>query len=191
LPTALGGVSVTLDGVPAPLFYVSASQINFQVPFEVAGKQLTKIVVTYLGSQSAAVSVPVLASQPSFFTVNSDGKTAIAFNKSDGKLNSADNPVLHGTYIEIYGTGVGVVSYPIATGLPSPALPANFSGNYTFTVGGSAVAPAYFGGWTPGYVGFAQWDVQIPDNVPTGAVPITVTDASGVSSPAGMTVFVK
>ena len=34
LPTSLGGTSVTIGGKPAPLVFVSAGQINAQIPYE-------------------------------------------------------------------------------------------------------------------------------------------------------------
>jgi uncharacterized protein (TIGR03437 family) len=195
LPTTLAGVSVTFDGIPAPMFLAYSGQLNFQVPFEIAGKTSTKVVVNYLGSASAAVLVPVLKSQPSFFVT--PGTTAVrAINKIDGTINSAQNPAPRSTasvpsFVEIYGTGVGSVSYGIATGQPAPVFPAGFSGNYTYTIGGSAAAPAYFGGYTPTAAGLAQWDLQVPANSPTGAVSVAVTDSNGVSSPAGMTIYLK
>jgi len=190
LPTTLAGVSVTCDGVPAPMFYSSAGQLNFQVPFEVAGKTSTKVVVNYLGSSSAAVTVPVVPVQPDFFTF-ADGKAVIAFNLADHTINTAQNPAARGSYVEVYGTGVGKVSYTISTGRGAPALPAGFTGNYSYSVGGSPAVPAPFGGWTPFSVGLAQWDVLIPTGIATGAVPIVVTDASGATSQPGATIFVK
>jgi uncharacterized protein (TIGR03437 family) len=190
LATTLGGVTVTFDGVPAPMFLSYAGQLNFQVPFEVAGKSSTKVVVNFLGSPSAAVSVPVLTVQPSFFTT--PGTTAVrAYNLADGTINSAQAPAARGTFVEVYGTGVGKVSYAIATGHGAPSLPTGYTGNYTYSVGGSPAAPALFGGYTPTAVGLAQWDLQIPTGSATGAVSISVTDPSGVSSPTGMTIFVK
>src|SRR5581483_8497301 len=58
LPTNLAGVSVRFDGVPAPLFFVYGGQINLQVPFEVAGKTTTNVVVSYYGSTSQPIPVP-------------------------------------------------------------------------------------------------------------------------------------
>ena len=104
---------------------------------------------------------------------------------------AAQNPAARASYVEVYGTGVGQVSYAIATGHGAPAFPAGYTGNYTYSVGGSAAAPALFGGYTPTAVGLAQWDLQIPAGSPTGAVPISVTDPTGVSSPSGFTIYVK
>jgi uncharacterized protein (TIGR03437 family) len=159
------------------------------VPFEVAGKTSTKVVVNYFGSPSATITVPVTPVQPGFFTF--DGKAVIAFNLADHTLNTPQNPAARGTYVEIYGTGVGKVSYAIATGQGAAAFPAGFTGNYTYTIGGSAAAPAYFGGWTPGSVGLAQWDLLVPANSATGGVPVVVTDASGASSQSAAIVYVK
>lgn len=41
LPYTLGGASVFVDGVRAPLYYASASQINFKVPWEVVDNDAT------------------------------------------------------------------------------------------------------------------------------------------------------
>jgi uncharacterized protein (TIGR03437 family) len=171
------------------MFLSWGNQLNLQVPFEVAGKTSTKVVVNYLGSTSAQVTVPVIPVQPGFFTL--DGKAVIAFNLADHTLNTASNPAARGTYVEVYGTGVGKVSYAIVTGQGAPGFPSGFTGNYTYSIGGTASSAAYFGGWTPGSVGLAQWDLLVPSNSPTGAASIVVTDASGATSQPGATVYVK
>jgi trimeric autotransporter adhesin len=193
LPTILGGVSITFDGVPAPLFYVSAGQINLQVPFEVAGKATTSMIVNYLGSASAPVSVPVLSVQPSLYSANYSGTgPVIAFHLKDGSLNTAQNPAARGDYVLLFGTGVGKVSYAVPTGQAAPAPPPGFTGNYTYSIGGSTAASALFGGWAPTFAGVAQWDLQIPTTSASGAVPVIVTDtATGASSQPGATIFVK
>jgi uncharacterized protein (TIGR03437 family) len=192
LATILGGVSVTFDGIPAPMFLSFGGQLNFQAPFELAGKTSTQMAVNYLGSASAPVTVPVLAVQPALFTSCIDGKTLCAINLNDHTFNSASNPAAKGDYVEVYGTGVGQTSaYTVLTGIGAPAPSAGFTGNYTYSIGGSAAAPALFGGWTPTAVGLAQWDLQIPANSATGAVPISVTAPSGGASQPAVTIFVK
>ena len=187
IPTILGGVSVTFDGVPAPMFLSWGYQLNFQVPYEVAGKTSTKVVVNYLGSASAAVSVPVLAVQPLFFT--SDGKAVRALNLPSYIPNDAQHPAPKGSYVEVYGTGAGKLSNTLVTGHGS-GVP-SFAGSYTYSIGGSPAAPAYFGGLTSGSVGLAQWDLLIPSTSLSGAVSVVVTDASGTSSQPGATIFVQ
>ncbi|HXE61985.1 MAG TPA: carboxypeptidase regulatory-like domain-containing protein [Bryobacteraceae bacterium] len=192
LATSLGNVTVTFGGVPAPMFLSFGGQLNFQVPFEVAGKSSTNVVVNYFGSPSAPITVPVLPVQPALYTSCIDGKTLCAINLKDRTFNSASNPAAKGDYVEVYGTGAGkTAAYTVLTGVGAPAPPGGFTGNYTYTIGGAAPAPAFFGGWTPTAVGLAQWDVLIPDSSATGAVPITVTDASGATSQPGVTIYVK
>jgi uncharacterized protein (TIGR03437 family) len=195
LASYLDGVTVTFDGVPAPLFFVDGQvtgqnfgQLNVQAPFEVAGKTSTQVVVNYLGSASAPVTVPVVPAQPALFL--SCGGTVCAINQ-DGSTNSAANPAPRGSYIEIFGTGLGKVDYTVLTGQGAPAPPAGFTGNYTYSIGGSAPAPALFGGWTPTEVGLAQWNLQIPTGIGTGAVSIVVSDSAGDTSQSGATIFVQ
>lgn len=189
LPTTLGGVSVTFDGVPAPMYYVGSGQVNLQVPFEVAGKTSTKVAVNYLGSASTTVTVPVIAVQPLFFTF--DGKAVIAVNQ-DGTVNTAQNAAARGTYVTVFGTGLGKLNCTVATGQGAPSASGSFcQATYTYSIGGSATAPAAFAGWTPTAVGLAQWNLQIPSSSSTGTVPIVVTDSSGASSFSGSTIYVK
>jgi uncharacterized protein (TIGR03437 family) len=191
LASTLGGVTVTFDGVPAPLFFVYGGQINFQVPFEVAGKTSTQMVVNYLGSASAPVTVPVVASQPAFFTVGSSN--AVYVTNADGSVNSAANPAARGTSIAAFGTGAGVLpgaNYPLQTGAGAPNPPSFSANGYTCAIGG-ANAPVAYAGWTGTAVGLAQWNMQIPASIAaTGAVPIACGNGSA-STQSGLTLFVK
>ncbi len=192
LAPILGGVSVTFDGVPAPIFFVNGGQINLQVPFEVAGKASTKVVVNYLGSLSSAVNVPVLNEQPALISVDSSGKGPVAAVNQDGSLNSAAHPAPQGTVVTIYGTGVGQQpGYTIfPTGLAAPGVPGGFTGNYTYSIGGSTPAPAAYVGPTPTAVGLAQFNLKIPNSSPAGPVPVVVTSPNGISSQPGTTIYV-
>ena len=77
------------------------------------------------------------------------------------------------------------------TGEGVPGPPSGYTGNYTFSIGGSPAAPALYGGWTPTAVGLAQWDMQVPQGIATGPVSIVVTDANGASSQPGVVIYVK
>ena len=179
IATTLAGVTVTFDGIPAPMFLSFGGQLNFQVPFEIAGKSTTQVVVNYFGSASAPVAVPVVASQPLFFQ-SCNGICAV--NLPGRTLNTAQNPAPKGSYVEIYGTGVGKSSYTILTGQGAPAPPANFTGNYTYSMGGSASAPAFFAGYTPTAAGLTQWDLQVPMTIGSGQVSVIVQDATGANN---------
>jgi uncharacterized protein (TIGR03437 family) len=189
LAGTLGGVTVTFDGVPAPLYLAYSGQLNLQVPFEVAGKTSTNVVVEFYGSRSATVAVPVTATQPTFFTFTPLGTDAIAqnFSATSITLNGSGNPAARGSIVLLYGTGLGVISYPLATGQPGISPP-SFA-NYSCSFGGqTANAVAY---WNYGFVGEAIWTVTVPSNAPTGAVQLSCTDsASGASTQQGI-IYIK
>jgi uncharacterized protein (TIGR03437 family) len=194
LAPILSGVSVTFDGVQAPIFFVNGSQINLQVPFEIAGKQSTFITVNYLGSKSTQVQVPVLSEQPALISVNSSGTGPVAAVNQDFTINSAAHPAPPGTIVTIYGTGVGQQPgyTPFATGFSAAPVPGGFTGNYTYSIGGSTPAAATYAGPTPTAVGLAQFNLQIPTiNGPTGPVPVVVTSPNAVSSQPGTTIYVQ
>src|SRR5579883_956237 len=71
-PTSLGGVEVYFDGIKAPLLFVSPTQINTQLPFEVQGSNgVTAFVRTVHSDGSVtsttAISVPVVPEHPGIF----------------------------------------------------------------------------------------------------------------------------
>src|SRR5262249_34253793 len=110
LPTELGGVSLCVNGVAAPLFFVStnsgAFQINYQLPFEtVAG--VAQVEVLQEGKLAATEYLVVSGTAPGVFTVNASGSgQAIALNQ-DYSLNSSAQPEARGRYIIVYATGQG------------------------------------------------------------------------------------
>jgi uncharacterized protein (TIGR03437 family) len=189
LATTLGGVTVTFDGVPAPLYLSYSGQLNLQVPFEVAGKTSTKIVVDYLGSRSDAVSVPVVPAQPAFFTFTPAGTDVIIQNFPDYSLNGAGNPIARGGITLLYGTGLGKLGYALATGQPGVVPPATYASTYSCSVGGKAAATYAY--WNYGFVGEAIWTLTVPGDAPTGAVTLTCTDSvTGTTTQPGL-IYVK
>src|ERR1017187_1438984 len=71
---ALSQVQVLFDGNPAPLIYVSATQISAMVPYGVAGESSTQIQVVYQGSTSVSFQKPIAPSAPGIFTADSFGQ---------------------------------------------------------------------------------------------------------------------
>ena len=66
---SLEGVQVYFDGVPAPLLYASAGQVNVVVPYSVAGKSTTQVQLEYLGVLSNPVTLQVAATAPGIFSI--------------------------------------------------------------------------------------------------------------------------
>jgi len=188
IPTRLGGVTVTFDGIRAPLFYVSASQINLQVPYEVGGKSSTAVVVESSGVASTTIRTPVVASAPGIFTF-SRSSWAIVLNQ-DGTLNSASAPAPRGSVVTLFSTGQGQVSPAVPTGQPAPSsvLARAFATSVTI---GSVKAKIHFAGLTPGMVGLMQVNVAVPPSVtPGNSVTIQIT-VKGAASGGAATIAVK
>jgi uncharacterized protein (TIGR03437 family) len=105
-PTTLGGVQVAVNGVRAPLLYVSASQINAAVPKELASNAGATVEVINGTTGSANYSVRVV---PSAAIANP------AVLNQDGTINSAANPAHGGSIVTFWATG-WQTSFPLADG---------------------------------------------------------------------------
>jgi uncharacterized protein (TIGR03437 family) len=180
LANQLAGAEVLFDGVPAPLFYVQANQINAQVPYTVAGNAATNVEVRYQGLSVNTTSVAVAPSAPGVFPS--------AINQ-DGTYNSTGNPASSGTYLTVYATGEGLTDganisgQPAAAPYPQPELPV------TATVSG-VTAQIVWAGSAPGQVGLLQVNLLVPGPyLPSGAAPLQLT--VGAASAPIMTVWVQ
>jgi uncharacterized protein (TIGR03437 family) len=119
--TSLAGVRVTFDGEAAQLLYVSSSQINVVVPWDVAAKNFTAIQISVNGVAAPPRALPVTAREPSLFLdlssfgapcktpngfTGTNGFAVVAANQ-DGTLNSCANPAKAGTVVSFFLNGVG------------------------------------------------------------------------------------
>jgi uncharacterized protein (TIGR03437 family) len=184
LPVQLAGTSVSVYGVDAPLFFVSPSQINFQVP---TGGSGTGIVVTTAAGQSDPYQLGGVDSAPAIFTVNSSGcgQGAVLNVAANGglSLNSPTNSASPGDSISIYGTGNGYVYPAVPDGAAAPFSPLAQSEGGTFPLfdfsGAGTGAPPFWVGRAPGLVGVDQFNFTIPTGVRQGcAVPLQLADAN-------------
>ena len=112
VPVSLGGVTVTFDGVAAPLLYVSSGQINLSVPWEIRQTTSTLMQVTVDGKLVASRVFAVAASSPSLFVdtdppkgSGNDSFAAVALN-ADGTRNSIENPSRSGSNVTLFLNGV-------------------------------------------------------------------------------------
>src|SRR5216684_118868 len=184
LPTVLGPVSVTVNGRNAPLLYVNATQVNFQVPWETElGNAM--IFVTVNGLMSNSVSAPVLTAAPSLFVI--PPSRAVVQN-SDSSLNGPDNPAKAGSTITAYLTGSGPVSPAVANGAAAPASPpATVTLDKSATIGTTS-ATVSFAGLAPGFVGLVQMNIVVPSTLAAGDYPLTITIHGEASNTATISV---
>ena len=183
LATQLLNTSVKIDNtLSAPIFAVDnvngQQQINFQAPWELAGKSSAVVQVVDNGALSPPVTVPVLAAQPGVFAYNVGSNTFGVVLHANFQLADSNHPVSPGEVVLIFCTNLGAVS-------SAPADGAAGSGQktvapVTVTMGG-ATAPVSFAGLAAGFVGLYQVNAQVPASLAAKNQPVIVS-VSGASS---------
>ena len=180
----LAGISITFNGVTAPIYYVSTTagqpdQVAVQVPFETQPGSAS-VVINAAGGGSTTVTEQVLPYAPGIFQTTVGGQLIAVAVRPDGSYVSPSNPAHAGEVIQVFVTGLGQVSPATATG--SAGVPGQ-------SVVGSVVVGLNNGGvplisavYAQGMVGVYIMTMQVPIDTQTGpAQPLGVVafDAAG------------
>ena len=183
LPTMLAGTEVLVNDTPAPLFFVSPLQINFQMPFEVTGTTV-RIAVASGGVRGPEVMVKVAPAAPGIFTAVPGGSGQGAILNEDFSPNSAENPTAAGSVVQIFATGLGATDPPLATGQTGASSPPlNLTVMVPVVMIGGAPAEVLFSGMAPGFVGLYQVNARVPTAAPAGnEVPLEIEIGGGSSN---------
>jgi uncharacterized protein (TIGR03437 family) len=173
LPTALEGTGVTFNGTPAAVYFVSASQLNVQVPDGLPDGSVTVTVTTSAGSASASAVHQAIA--PGLFTTGAgtgtDGKSCSypAAVHVDGALVGragslpGSRPAAAGEILLVFGTGFGASNPPQPSGMLHPptllgSLPfASIGGVGASVSAGALISP-----------GLYQFNVVVPGGLAGG-----------------------
>ena len=195
-PTTLNGVQVMINGIAAPIYYVSSGQISAIVPYNIssASSFLVQIQVINNGTPSNTVTLYSTDAIPGVFTQSQNGLGfAAALHAADGSLVSKDNPAKPGEYLEVFLTGLGTVTPPITDGALGPSSTLSYAdvynaknlavffndyaNNMVFQQG-----TVNFAGLAPGLAGLYQVNVQVPNTVgPSNVYLELVTDFADVN----------
>jgi uncharacterized protein (TIGR03437 family) len=188
LPVTVGDTSVTFNGTPSPLLYVSETQINALVPASVANGNV-QVVAQVNGVNSVPFTIAAKAVQPAVYAPPSaDGSTFFVTAALAGTAtlvgNSATDPrvsrpVYPGDTLDLYMIGLGATSDPadfITDKLFSGAFP--LSATVTASVGGEAAKVLFAGLTSPGLY---LVRIVVPSDLPAGAQPLQVS-AGGIQT---------
>jgi len=184
LPTNVGGTQVLVNGTPAPVYFVSAGQVNFQIPFE-ASLGAGTVTVVRNGQQGNQVFVNIADRVPRFLSFG--GGFAIMTDASGTLTGYPGHPVKAGDIVVIYVIGLGQTSPPVTSGTASPtsplaqAPPTKACYGFSTPFGAAPCTDVQFSGLTPGFVGLYQINTQIPATQPSGTVPFSFT-VNGIQS---------
>lgn len=175
--TQLLGVSITVNGIGAPILGIAnqngIEQVNFQVPFETAGISSAPVVVTRDGNSSSPVDATILNSQPAIYT-NPPGQAVVVHNANYSQVN-ANRPLQPGEFAFLYAAGLGSISNTPSTGNAAPARPlAAATAHVTISLAGLP-CDVQFAGLAPGLVGVYQVNFRVPANTPGGAQDLVLT----------------
>jgi uncharacterized protein (TIGR03437 family) len=175
LPVTIAGVSATVNGVAAPLYYVSPTQLNIQVPYQTAVGVPVTLAIDNNG-QVTTRTLELAAASPGIFT---DTTSTIVCGGCSA---------IRGQTTTLYMAGAGAVTPAIATGsapassTPLSSLPA--PANTTLTVDGVRATTSFIG--IPYFLaGVVQINFEIPSGTPVGAQPVVVT-VNGIFSVAAI-----
>jgi uncharacterized protein (TIGR03437 family) len=193
--STLVGDTVTVTGssgtYPAPIFYADPGQLNFQIPWEVAGNSQVTLQV-----DSISVPLPLSAVAPGIFSLNSQGTgpgaiqianveafgQAVFAQPANSISGATSQPVNPGQYITIFATGLGAVTTAPPADGHGPTGLVYIAATATVSIGGVTVTPS-FAGLAPNFAGLYQVNALVPANATVGSnVPVFITVGGVVSN---------
>ncbi len=194
LPTQLDGVSVSVNGQPGYVEFVSSGQINFVAPNTGAGAM--QVTVTSGAVTSPEVSATSAAFGPAFFlwaykyavATYQDYSYAVQNGVVAGVTTVAAKP---GDVLILWGTGFGPTTPAVQPGelVPSNGTTYSTADNVTVTIG-AVPATVYGAALAPGFAGLYQVAIQVPAAAPSGDQPIVAT-VDNVSSPSATLITIQ
>ena len=170
---------------PARVTYVSTSQVNVQVPWELQGQTSAQLKVTlYQNEFGNVVTVPLTDYSPAFFH-----RVAADALDENSKVISAANPVKRGGVAQLFLNGLGPVSNQPASGSPASSTNLSITRQTPVVMIGGIQAQVAFSGLAPGFPALYQVNVVIPQGItPGSSVPVTVAIGGKTSKEATLPV---
>jgi uncharacterized protein (TIGR03437 family) len=178
LPTVLGGICVSFGGLSASIVDVTPNQLNVLAPALPPWPMTVQVTANCGGSHPVSSNLSGIAvnvASPEFFSDPANGNAISAAG--------INGPIVAGATVEAYGTGWGATNPAVAPGAV-PGAAAQLATLPSLTLGGEAipVANILYAGLSPCCAGLYQVDFVIPNDVPSGNLPLVIT-VYGISSP--------
>ncbi len=188
LPTSLDGVAVWVNALPCGLFFVSPTQINFLVPYDlIAGK--ASVIVARQSIAGPTAKIQLNNTSPGFFLWNGSNAVAVHLN---GQLVSPTSPASAGEIIVLYAGGLGRTTPNTSSGrLATTAATIFYASQLQILLNGDPIPPnsVLYAGLTPGFAGLYQINLRLPAELPPNP-EIRIAIGPQVS-PASVQLFVQ
>jgi uncharacterized protein (TIGR03437 family) len=187
LPETLGGVSLLVNGAPAPILAVTPWQVNAQLP-QLTPEGPAAFQLRFAdGSQPAAVAADVQGFAPQMYTT---ADCQAFYHPSSGLPADDAHPAERGEVLVSFWTGLGRTDPVVPAGAPAPAKPLAHSTQPQVVIGGQA-ARVTFAGLTPGFAGLYQVNLMVPEGLRPGRHAAAWRDANGTLSGGCASISVK
>ena len=169
LAQTLGGVTVRVGDRFIPLFFVSPSQINLQLPDDLPLGAQT-LTVSSQGLPDVQASFTVVRDAPGLFALAvKDQSFAVAVHE-DGSAVTTDAPAMHGELLTVYGTGFGPADHARPEGFAVPSDPAYLIVDSPGVLVGDAVLGAANAFAVPLRIGIDAVQFRLDDTAPSGTI---------------------
>jgi uncharacterized protein (TIGR03437 family) len=172
-PSVLSGVQVMINGVAAPIFYVSPTQVSVIVPYATSPGSIAQVEVINNGVESNVVTQFTGQTSIGVFTNNPSGGLGYAAAvRPDGSIISNSNPAQTGETEAVFVAGMGAVSNQPVDGTAAPGSPLSNTIEvpqvYLLdSAGNFAPATVVFSGLAPGLAGLYQINFTVPSGLVT------------------------
>lgn len=177
LPTSLSDVSVTVNGIYAPIYAMAYAngedQISVQIPYGTdTGPGAVVVKVFDYGNLTGSVQADSYDEDPGIFMYQ--GNYALAQRFPDYSLVGPGNPAARGDILILYVTGLGPLSINLRDGYGAPSSPAATTTDPFQVVVAGENCRVFFSGLAPGFVGLYQINLQLPGDLPAGDLDIQI-----------------
>lgn len=166
-PSTLGNVQVMINGVAAPIYYVSPTQISAIVPYEVSTAVAAVQVITD-GNASNTVTLFTNLTSVGVFSMTQNGLGYGAVEHANGSLVTPSNPAQIGETVSVYLTGLGAVSPTIPDGAAGPVGTLSQTTNTITADINNVTATVAYSGLAPQLAGLYQVNLTIPSGLTNG-----------------------
>ncbi len=199
-PASLAGTSVTIDGKPGYLSYVSPTQIDLQAPSDPATGSVSVVVTTEFGTATSSVTLAQVA--PSFFLLDAKHVAGIILRSNgSGAYGGGSYDIIGptgsllgyrtvaakaGDSVELFGTGFGPTN-PAAPAGQAFSGAAATTGPVTLHINNVSVTPSFSG---LSGAGLYQINLTVPAGLGTGDVSLQAA-VGGVQTPSGVVISLQ